>query len=44
MSKHAPDYILILLANDDEKYIEGTIISVVNQTIKPLCWTIVDDG
>jgi len=44
MTKHGPDYILISPAKDEEKYIEQTLISVVNQTIKPSRWIIVDDG
>ena len=38
------DYIIISPVKDEEKYIRPTLESVVNQTIKPLKWIIVDDG
>lgn len=38
------DYILITPAFNEEKYIESTIKSVIQQTIKPRKWIIVDDG
>lgn len=37
-------YILISPVKDEEKYIERTIQSVLQQTIKPQKWVIVDDG
>lgn len=37
-------YIIISPVRDEEKYIELTMNSVINQTIKPLQWIIVDDG
>lgn len=37
-------YIIITPAKNEEKYIEKTIHSVINQTILPLKWVIVDDG
>lgn len=37
-------YIIITPAKNEEEHIEKTIISVVNQTVLPLCWVIVDDG
>ena len=39
-----PAYVLITAAKNEERYIEGTIKSVVSQTILPLRWVIVDDG
>ena len=38
------DYVIITPVKDEEKYIELTIKSVINQTIRPLQWIIVDDG
>jgi glycosyltransferase involved in cell wall biosynthesis len=38
------NYVIITPVKDEEKYIELTIKSVINQTIKPLQWIIVDDG
>ena len=35
---------IITPAKDEEKYIEGTIRSVIQQTILPAEWVIVDDG
>ena len=37
-------YVIITPARDEEKYIEGTIRSVIQQTILPAEWVIVDDG
>lgn len=37
-------YVVISPAKDEEHYINDTIDSIVNQTIKPLKWIIVDDG
>lgn len=37
-------YIIITPAKNEEKFIEKTIKSVINQTIKPIRWVIVDDG
>lgn len=39
-----PKYIIITPAKNEESYIEKTIISVVNQTVLPYRWVIVDDG
>ena len=44
MAKHGTDYILISPVKDEELYIEQTLESVINQTIKPSKWIIVDDG
>lgn len=38
------NYILITPAKNEEKYIETTIKSVVNQTITPYKWYIISDG
>ena len=37
-------YVLITAAYNEAEYIEKTILSVVNQIIKPAEWIIVDDG
>src|SRR3954470_12052595 len=37
-------YALVTPAKNEEKLIEKTIMSVVNQTVTPLKWVIVDDG
>lgn len=37
-------YVIITPAKDEEKYVEGTIRSVIQQTILPAEWVIVDDG
>ncbi|PZP55865.1 MAG: glycosyl transferase family 2 [Micavibrio aeruginosavorus] len=37
-------YVLVSPCKDEGKYIEKTLISVQNQTIKPVQWIIVDDG
>jgi biofilm PGA synthesis N-glycosyltransferase PgaC len=37
-------YVLITPARDEEAYIAKTLESVVNQTIRPVRWVIVDDG
>jgi poly-beta-1,6-N-acetyl-D-glucosamine synthase len=37
-------YILITPAHNEEAFIEKTIESVINQTVLPVKWVIVDDG
>ena len=37
-------YVIITPARDEEKHIEGTIRSVIGQSIVPTEWVIVDDG
>ncbi|MCP5064831.1 MAG: glycosyltransferase family 2 protein [Ignavibacteriae bacterium] len=37
-------YILITAAKNEQDYIEGTITSVIKQSIKPILWIIVSDG
>ena len=37
-------YILISPCKDEAAYIEKTLLSILNQTIKPVQWVIVDDG
>jgi poly-beta-1,6-N-acetyl-D-glucosamine synthase len=44
MERSGTDYVLISPVKDEEKYIEQTLESVINQTIKPFRWIIVDDG
>ena len=39
-----PDYLLITPAWNEAEFIEGTIRSVVAQTVKPLRWVVVSDG
>ena len=38
------NYVIITPARNEEKYIENTLISVINQTVKPQEWIIVNDG
>ena len=38
------DYIIVTPVKDEEEYIELTIKSVINQTVRPAEWIIVDDG
>lgn len=37
-------YIIVSPVKDEEKYIELTLRSVINQILKPVLWIIVDDG
>lgn len=37
-------YVIVTPARDEQKYIEKTISSVINQTLQPLQWIIVNDG
>lgn len=39
-----PSYVLVTPARNEERYIEGTLKSVVQQTVRPLRWVIVSDG
>jgi poly-beta-1,6-N-acetyl-D-glucosamine synthase len=41
---HLAEYVLITPARNEAEFIERTINSVVNQTLRPLKWVIVDDG
>jgi glycosyltransferase involved in cell wall biosynthesis len=43
-SPHALSYVLITPARNEEAYIEKTIQSMINQTVLPLKWVIVDDA
>jgi biofilm PGA synthesis N-glycosyltransferase PgaC len=43
-SAPAESYVLISPVKDEEKFIEKTIESVCQQTVRPLKWIIVDDG
>jgi biofilm PGA synthesis N-glycosyltransferase PgaC len=38
------DYIIITPVRDEEKLIENTVLCLINQTIKPSEWIIVNDG
>src|SRR5215467_5887160 len=42
--KNMFSYVLITPARDEEAYIGRTLESVVNQTVPPTRWVIVDDG
>jgi glycosyltransferase involved in cell wall biosynthesis len=37
-------YVIITPVRDEEEHIEGTIQSVIHQTVRPIEWVIVDDG
>jgi poly-beta-1,6-N-acetyl-D-glucosamine synthase len=37
-------YVIISPAKDESNYIEFTLKSVLDQSVQPLCWIIVDDG
>lgn len=37
-------YIIVSPVKDEERYVERTIRSVIDQTLKPVLWVIVDDG
>jgi poly-beta-1,6-N-acetyl-D-glucosamine synthase len=39
-----PTYVLITPARNEAQFIEGTLRSVVSQTVRPLRWVIVSDG
>ena len=39
-----PRYVVISPVKDEERYIERTLESMVNQTLRPALWIIVDDG
>jgi hypothetical protein len=39
-----PRYLVISPVKDEEKFVEHTLGSMVAQTIRPVCWFIVDDG
>ena len=41
---YKPIYVIVTCARDEAKYINQTIKSVINQTIRPSQWIIVDDG
>jgi poly-beta-1,6-N-acetyl-D-glucosamine synthase len=44
MTRDRCKYVIISAVRDEEKFIEGTVCSVVGQTIRPSQWIIVDDG
>ena len=44
VSKNFPKYILITAARNEEAYISLTLNTIINQTVKPEKWIIVDDG
>jgi poly-beta-1,6-N-acetyl-D-glucosamine synthase len=44
MKHPVPTYVLISPARNEESFIERTIQSVIDQTVRPLRWVIVSDG
>lgn len=44
MDSKLPSYVLISPARNEAAFIEGTIRSVIHQTVPPLKWVIVSDG
>ncbi len=44
--KDRPQYKILIISpvKDEAEYIQKTIDSVVNQTVRPALWIIVDDG
>jgi len=44
MASHSFRYVIVSAVRDEERYIEGTILCVVSQTVRPAEWVIVDDG
>jgi biofilm PGA synthesis N-glycosyltransferase PgaC len=44
MTRDRCKYVIISAVRDEEKFIEGTVSSIVGQTIRPSQWIIVDDG
>jgi glycosyltransferase involved in cell wall biosynthesis len=44
MSASGLQYLLITPAKNEEAFIELTIRSVVDQTVRPVCWLVVSDG
>ena len=44
MTLMQPKYVVITPVRDEENYIRFTIQSMINQTLRPQEWIIVDDG
>jgi glycosyltransferase involved in cell wall biosynthesis len=42
--RHQVKYVVVTPVRDEVRYIAGTIKSMVQQTVRPLRWVIVDDG
>jgi len=42
--RSGPKYVVITPVRDEERYIENTLACVVQQTVRPAEWIIVDDG
>lgn len=40
----SPRYVVVSPVKDEERHIEVTLRSMINQTLKPVAWIIVDDG
>lgn len=39
-----PRYLIITPARDEERFLERTLHAVINQTIRPMQWILVNDG
>jgi glycosyltransferase involved in cell wall biosynthesis len=44
MTEKRQTYCIVSPVRDEEKYMRRTLDSVVNQSVKPDLWVIVDDG
>lgn len=44
MAPTLPAYVLVTPSRNEEVFLEKTIISVINQTVRPMKWVIVNDG
>lgn len=44
MSPAYPEYVLVTPARNEARFIEGTIESVIDQTVRPRKWVVVSDG
>jgi glycosyltransferase involved in cell wall biosynthesis len=43
-AKSTPKYVVITPVRDEAQYVENTIRSMTQQTVKPIQWVLVDDG
>jgi biofilm PGA synthesis N-glycosyltransferase PgaC len=44
LSEDVSKYIIVTPVKDEERYVARTLQSVTEQTVRPLCWVLVDDG
>jgi biofilm PGA synthesis N-glycosyltransferase PgaC len=44
LSEDVPKYVIVTPVKDEEQYVARTLLSVTNQTVRPLHWVLVDDG